>query len=177
MILWTMWSFPGPEDEKQAQILTFSPPCFTAGRRFFWWYVSKQFNFGLICPQNGLPESFRFLQVLSGSLHFQCSPFVDDLPHGGPMELKSFWDEIIITFPRPMFYHYPLSDALWDFFSSRHDWPVWIHFGKTKLTWFDLCFKPVLPNFFPKDLSFHWSISLVNLATSFVYLIVFTCSF
>lgn len=183
--------------------------------------VTKQFNFGLICPQNGLPKSFRFLQVLSGkvetgsfvlfceqrllpsnpsmkamliefssycgSMHmcprcskrglqiprcyvwvgfylnyhfscgscwyfrrsstsrqgcslFQCSPFVDDLPHGGTMKLRFFWDDFI-AFPRQMCCHYPLPEVLWDLSSSRHDWPVWVHLGKTKVTWFYLCFN------------------------------------
>ena len=49
--------------------------------------------------------------------HVKCSPFVNDLPHSGLMELKSFWDDCI-AFPRLMCC--PRPDVLWDLLSSRH---------------------------------------------------------
>ena len=43
MFSWIIWSHPGPDAEKQPQTVTFPPPCFTVGRRFFTWYAVLAF--------------------------------------------------------------------------------------------------------------------------------------
>ena len=80
MLPWIIWSRPVPEAQKQPQTFTFPPPCFTVGRKLFssfavlaflqtwrFWLWPNNY-FGLICPENGLPEGLWFVQELSGKV-------------------------------------------------------------------------------------------------------------